>query len=60
MKNLKERVKLALLISDLMNDHQDGFFVRNPKGSGYEYCTTLCDVKDECYKRLKQEREGAK
>ena len=60
VKNLIERVKLALLISDMTNGHEDGFFVRNPKGSGYEYCTVLCDVKDECYKRLKQEREGAK
>ena len=60
VKNLMERVKLALLISDMLNDHQDGFFVRNPKGSGYEYCTVMCDAKDECYKRLKAEREGAK
>ena len=59
VKNTIERVKLALLISDMMNEHQDAFFVRNPKGDGYEFCSVLCDAKPECYKRLMEEREGA-
>jgi hypothetical protein len=59
VKKLMERVKLALLVSDLMNDHKDGFFVRNPAGDGYNYCGKMCDFKDECYTRLIKEREGS-
>ncbi|MAZ97690.1 MAG: hypothetical protein CMP53_09235 [Flavobacteriales bacterium] len=60
VKQLLERVKAFLLISDFNNDYQDGFFTRNPAGNGYSHCDKLCDVKDECYSRLIADREGAK
>lgn len=59
VKHVKERAKLALLVSDMMNNHEEGFFVRNPSGNGWEHCTKMCDAKEECYKRLVEEREGA-
>jgi hypothetical protein len=53
---LKERIAAFLAMTDVLNNHKDGFFGRDASPNAYTHCDKMCDFKDRCLKEMLAER----